>query len=275
MHYTFNCSRKIRCSYTNTSLQASSLDDPTLWPQPWVKMYCHLGSIPRKPKDPNDCLSIMWWHPTVDDFKSLGGSLVDGLGELSGSKLSSLQRMMSSMEGRIEDHKRAFPTNKLLLILLRAMQESFTCLNSLKTTFTEMRIGVSDFQHYYLEIYGFLDYIKIYKPHIEGARPPAESVANCMGAITNIPCTVQDFYMAGLPVLFLQPSAVWDSPVRCNILETVIPLEPVNVLCVSAHYPPFPPIFYGFVNDPKRHGTFYSHSQMWLVFKDPFGGSKG
>ena len=162
-------------------------DDPTLWPQPWVKMYCHLGSIPRKPEDPNDCLSIMWWNPTIDDFKSLGGSLVDGLGELLGSKLLSLQRMMSSMEGRIKDHKQAFPTNKLLLLLLRAMQDSFTHLNLLKTTFTEMRIGISDFQCYYLEIHGFLDYIKIYKPCMEGARPPAESVTNCMGAIMNIP----------------------------------------------------------------------------------------
>jgi hypothetical protein len=58
-------------------------DDSTLWPQPWVDVYCHLGSVPRKPDDPNDCLSIMWWDPTRDDFKSFGGSLVDKLGELS------------------------------------------------------------------------------------------------------------------------------------------------------------------------------------------------
>ena len=40
-------------------------------------------------------------------------------------------------------------------------------------------------------------------------------------AIMNIPCIVQDFYTAGLPVWFLWPSIVWDSTVRCNILETV------------------------------------------------------
>jgi len=80
-------------------------DDPTLWPQPWVKEFCHLGAIPRKPNNPNDSLSIMWWDPTPDDFESFGGSVVGGLGELSGSKLLSLREMMSSMEGRIEDHK--------------------------------------------------------------------------------------------------------------------------------------------------------------------------
>jgi hypothetical protein len=250
-------------------------DDPTLWPQPWVEKHCHLGSIPRKPDDPNDCLSIMWWDPTGDDFNSFGGSLFDGLGELSGSKLLSLQKMVSSMESRIEDHKRAFPKpNTFLLLLLRTMQDSFTRLNSLKTTFAEMRIGVSEFQRYYLEIYGCLDYLEIYKPRMDGARPPAESVVNCMGVITNIPRIVQDYFTAGLPVWFLRPSTVWDSPVRCNILETVTPLDPADVLCVLENYPPSS-IFYGSVNDPKRYDAFHSRSRMWLVFKDPFEDSKG
>ena len=252
-------------------------DDPTLWPQPWVERFCHLGAIPRKPKDPNDALSVMWWDPTRDDFKSSGGSLVDGLGELSGSKLLSLREMMSNMDSRIEDHKRVFGqhTNKHLLSLVRAMQDSFTRLESLKTTFTELRFGVSEFQRHYLELYGCLDYLEIYKPRMDGVRPAAESVVNCMGAITNIACTVQDFHTAGLPVWFLRPSTNWDSPFRCNILEIVTPLDSADVLCVSEHYPPFPAIFYGSADDPKRHMALYSHSRMWLVFKDPFGGSKG
>jgi len=253
-------------------------DNPTLWPQPWIEMDCHLGAIPRKPDDPNDRLSIMWWDPTPDDFKYFGGSLVDGLGKLSGSKLLSLQKMMSSMESRIEDHRKAFPNpNRLLLLLVRDMQDAFTRLDSLKTTFIEMRVGVAQFQHYYLEIYGCLDYIEIYKPRMDGARPAAESVVNCMGAISNIPHIVQDFYTAGLPVWFLRPSAAWYSPVRvkCNILEIVTPLNPANVLCVTEHYPPFPAIFYGSATDPKRLNAFYTYSCMWLVFKDPFGGSKG
>ena len=251
-------------------------DDPTLWPQPWVDMYCHLGSIPRKPDDPNDHLSIMWWDPTVDDFKFFGGSLVDGLGELSGSKLLSLRTMLSSIEDRIEDHKKAFPnTNKLLLLLVRAMQDAFTRLDSLKTTFTEMRIGVTEFQRYYLEIYGCLDYLEIYKPRMDGSRPPAESVVNCMGAITNIPHIVQDFYTAGLPIWFLRPSTTWDSSTKCNILETVTPLNPADILCISEHYPPFAAIFYGSATDIKRHSAVYTNSRMWLVFKDPFGDSKG
>ena len=251
-------------------------DDPTLWPQPWVEQYCHLGAIPKKPDDPNDPFSIMWSDPTRDDFKSFGGGLVDGIGELSGSKLLSLRKMLSSMESRIEDHKRAFPNpNKFLLLLVRAMQDAFARLDSLKTTFTEMRVGVTEFQRYYLEIYGCLDYIEIYKRRMDGEKPAAESVMNCVGAITNIPCIVQDFYTAGLPVWFLRPSTFWDAPARSNVLETVTPLDPANVLCVSDHCPPFPTIFYGSSSDQRKHGAFYNHSRMWLVFKDPFGNPKG
>jgi hypothetical protein len=250
-------------------------DDPTLWPQPWVETCCHLGAIPRKPDNPNDPLSVMWWDPTADDFKLFGGSLVDGLGELSGSKLLSLQKLKSSMEERIEEHKRNFSKpNKFLLMLVRAMQDSFARLDALKTTFTEMRIGVTEFQRYYLEIYGCLDYLEIYKPRMDGSKPPAESIMNCMGAFTNIPRIVQDFRTAGLPVWFLRPSSVWDSPVKCNILEIVTPLDPADVLCLSEHYPPFPAIFYGSPTDSKRHIAFYNQSRMWLVFKDPFGGPK-
>ena len=50
------------------------------------------------------------------------------------------------------------------------MQDSFDRLNSLKTTFTELRVGVTEFQRYYLEIYGCLDYIEIYKPRMDGER---------------------------------------------------------------------------------------------------------
>ena len=251
-------------------------DDATLWPQPWVKMFCHLGAIPRKPDNPNDDLSIMWWDPTPDDFQCFGSSLIDGLGQLSGLKLLSLQKMMFSMEGRIENHKRAFlNVNKALLLLARAMQDSFTHLDVLKTTFTEMTIGVTKFQRYYLELYGCLDYLKMYKPCMERLGPSAESVMNCVGTITNIPCIVQDFYMAGLPVWLLRPSSTWESPTRCNILEIVTPLKPEDVLCVSENYPPFPAIFYGSPTNPKRHGALYAHSRKWLVFKDPFGGSKG
>lgn len=246
-------------------------DDPTLWPQPWIAVHCHLGAIPRKPDDPDDPLSIMWWDPTRDDFKSLDGSLVDGLGELSSPKFLSLQAMVRNLESRLDDYKKTSQKpNELLLVLVKAMQDACTRLGSLKTTFSEMRFGVTEFQRYYLEVRGCLDYLEIYKPRLDGQKPAADTVANCVGAFTNVARVVQDFHTAGLPVWFLRPSKIWDSPVKCNILEVVTPLNPADILCLSQHNPPFSPIFRGFATDPAKHGAIHAYSRGWLAFKDPF-----
>ena len=50
--------------------------------------------------------------------------------------------------------------------------------------FSEMRFGLTEFQHYYLEIHGFLDYMEIYKPHMDSKKPSAEIVVSCVGALT-------------------------------------------------------------------------------------------
>jgi hypothetical protein len=129
----------------------------------------------------NDPLSIMWWNPTHDDFKSFDGSLVDGLGELSRSKFLSFQAMVTSLENRIEDYKKTSKPNNLLSSLVKAMQDACLRLGSLKTTYSEMRFGVTEFQRYYLEARGCLDYLELYKPRMDGQKPPAETVANCVG----------------------------------------------------------------------------------------------
>ena len=253
-------------------------DDPTLWPQPWIEVYCHLGAIPRKPEDPNDPLSIMWWDLGREDFESFDGSLVDGLGELSRAKFFSLKEMMTNLESRLEDFKKtAQKPNNLLLSFEKAMQAACVHLDSLKTTFSEMKFGVTEFQRYYLEVRGCVDYLEIYKLRMDGRRPPADTVANCVGAVTNIPHVVQDFHTAGLPIWFLRPSQLWKTPFECNILEIANPRNPSDVLCVSQHDPPFPSIFRGLATDYRRHSALHGYSRMWLVFKDPFQGesSKG
>ena len=121
-------------------------DDPSLWPQPWIVEYPHLGAIPRKPEDPLDPLSIMWWDPTSDDFESFGASIMDCLSELLKSKISSLDAVKRDLESRIEDYKQictdSLP-NAYLLSIVKAMQDAFVRLSSLKTMFTEMRFGLT------------------------------------------------------------------------------------------------------------------------------------
>ena len=215
----------------------------------------------------------MWWNPTHDDFKTFEGSLVDGLGELSRPKFLAFQAMMTSLETRFDEYKQlTLKPNTLLLSIMKATQDSCLRLGSLKTTYTEMRFGVTEFQRYYLEVCGCLDYLQIYKPRMDGRKPPAETVTNCVGAFTHVARVAQDFHMAGLPVWLLRPSKIWDSPVECNILEIVTPLNPTDALCVSPHDPLFPPVFSGPASDPHKHGAIHLYTRNWLAFKDPFEG---
>jgi hypothetical protein len=242
-------------------------DDPTLWPQPWIVEYPHLGAIPRKPKDPQDPLSVMWWDPTPEDF---GGSIVDGLGELSKSKIVSLEAMMRGLESKIEDYKDTCtgrPPNAHLLTMVKAMQDAYVRLSSLTTTFTEMRFGLTEFQCYFLEVHGCLDYLMLYKPRMDGQKPASTTVVNCIGIFTNVARVVQDFHTAGLPVWFLRPYQSWEAPITCNI---VTPLNPADTLCVSEHDPPFPAVYRGYMTNYQRHAAIHGYSRTWLVFKDPF-----
>src|SRR6266540_3324168 len=126
---------------------------------------------------------------------------------------ASLKDWRLVLENRIEDYRKTAPKpNNLLLSLLKAMQDAYIRLASLKTTFFEMRFGVTEFQRYFLELHGCLDYLELYKPRMDGKKPAAETVANCVGAFTNIARVVQDFHTAGLPVCFLQPTVIWDNP---------------------------------------------------------------
>jgi hypothetical protein len=156
----------------------------------------------------------MWWDPTPKEFDSFDGGLVDGTGELLKSKFLVSDTIRKNFEDRVEEYKKtAMKQNNFPLLMVKAMQDACLHLGSLKTTFSEMKFGITKFQHYYLEVCGLLDYLELHKPCINGQRPPATTVSHCVEAFTTIACTVQDFHTAGLPIWFIQPQKYWDTPV--------------------------------------------------------------
>jgi hypothetical protein len=242
-------------------------DDPTLWPQPFLSEYPHLGTIPKRPEDSKNPLSIMWWNPTRAEFFPLENDVLDGLGQMSTSKYWTFQDMSKGLKERAKIYQNSTP-NSLVSLLVRAMDDSLIRLGSLKSPFGLMWFKVTEFQRLYLEIYALLDYLQIYKPRMDGLQPPATTVANCIGAFTNIPHIAQYFHTAGLPIWFIQP---WKTgPFPYNVLDVVSPLDPADSLCISPHDPPFPVIFRGYVNSREKHDAIQSYSRKWLVFKDPF-----
>jgi hypothetical protein len=101
-------------------------------------------------------------------------------------------------------------------------------------------------------------------------KPEATTVANCVGAFTNVARTVQDFHTAGLPVWFLRDQDHWKDDFDCNILELVDPLIPKDTLSISHYDPPFPVIYRGSMICFEKHAAIHNFSREWLVLKDPF-----
>ena len=220
-------------------------NDPTLWPQPFLYEYPHLSAIPRWLKDTKDRLSIMWWNPTHSHFFPIENGVLDGLGSLSMSTYWMFQDMSKELKERIEIYKKS-SSNTQLTLLVHAMDNTLIRMGSLKSPFGLMWFKITEFQRLYLEIYAFLNYMEIYKPHMDGHQPPATTVANCIRAFTNKPEIAQYFHRAGLPIWFIQP---WKTgPFLYNVLSVVTPLDPVDSLCISPHEPPFPMIYRGYVN---------------------------
>ena len=243
-------------------------DDHTLWPQPFLIEYPHLGAIPRQPEDPKDPLSIMWWNPSRADFFPLENGVLDGMGQLSTSKYWGFQEMSKDLKERVEKYKKMSTPNSFLSLLVRLMDDSLIRMGSLKSPFGLLWFKIAEFQRLYLETYALLDYLEIYKPRMDGQQPPATTVANCIGAVTNLPHVVQYFHNAGLPIWFLRH---WTTgPFPNNVLTVVSPLNPDDSLCVSPRDPPFPVIYRGYLNSKEKHDAIHCYSRKWFVFKDPF-----
>jgi hypothetical protein len=133
-----------------------------------------------------------------------------------------------------------------------------------------MKFGVTEFQRYFLEVRGALDYLEEYKPRMDGIQPRRSAVANCIGAFTIHPRVVQDFFDAGLPVYFVCRLHELPTNPPPNILSVVNPLLHREIVDDDAE-PPFPIIYSGSPNKNEKHAAMHRYSRTWMVYKDPFG----
>ena len=246
-------------------------DDFTLWPQQYIEVFCHLGAVPRKPTDPSDPLSLMWWDPTETDFTVAQGSLFDGFGTLSMEKYVLFNNLCSSLSTRVRASLQAAEKpNSTLRALLKSMEHACSRLEWCSGSYLEMRFSVTELQRYYLEVLALVNYIEIYKPRMDGAQSPAKGLtAACIGAFTSTPRVVQDFVEAGLPVYFIRPAAAVFTASPPKILSVVSLLDPESHLELRDSEPRFPTIFKGLTNTHMKHLAIHRYSRTWMVYKDP------
>jgi len=249
-------------------------DDPTLWPQSYVIEYPHLGAIPRKPDDPNDPLSIMWWNPSEFDFVPLPNNLVNGLGQLAQDKCKKFDICRRDLIRKVDEYKaKTNSPNYYLLTISKAMNHAGIRLGCLPSSFQEMKFGVTEFQRYYLETLGLHDYLAVYKPRIDGSAARSSLGANhCVGVFTGSARVAQEFYEAGLPVWFIRETRkIAENPDNApNVLKLVEARQPEQYLTLADCNPPFPDVYKGFTNKPQKYAAIHAFSRTWMVYRDPF-----
>ena len=248
-------------------------DDPTLWPQPYLIDYPHLGAIPRKPDSEDDPLAIMWWNPTESDFISTSSNLVNGLGSLALEKFEKLCLCKNELMRRIDRYKAGTNSpNHFLLVMSKATLHACVRIGCLTTSFLEMKFGVTEFQRYYLETLGVFDYLEIYKPRMDGIQTHTGSVDNRMGIFTSTPRVAQEFFDAGLPVWFIrETNNIISNPNNApNVLALFEPRIPHDYVIVDDAKPPFPAVYRGYTNIYKKHTATHAYSRTWLVYRDAF-----
>jgi len=162
-------------------------DDNLLWPQPYFEHSPHFAAIPRKPEDYSigHRHYICFYVTTDTDFVCREVGPVSGLGHLH-PKLLKLANQLYSHLDRLHDIYQidlSFPKKTHFFShLLASIKRSLVHLKCLPMTRREMRFIFAEMQRCMLEFIGGHDYIYIYKPRMDGEKPPATTVAHTIGA---------------------------------------------------------------------------------------------
>lgn len=244
-------------------------DDFTLWPQPYMKKYCHHLVVPRKPEQEDDPFAILWWDPSPSDFVPEGDSTIAGLGKVSAQKLAALRIPYEAVRVRVKEFLKTAPEDHFVPVVDVAMRHALTRLQSLATSYKEMVYGVTEFQRFVLELTALLDYQLIFCPRAEQTEIQFHEPANVIGAFTVDPKIAQFCFQVGIPVWLCRP--IEDFPVSTNILAVGDCRQPKDFV-VLEEWPetPFPIIYSGPANDEQKVAALHKYTRTWLQYPDPF-----
>ncbi|KAJ7868431.1 hypothetical protein B0H13DRAFT_1635742 [Mycena leptocephala] len=221
-------------------------DDPTLWPQQYSDIFCHMGAIPRKPttEKGKQTLGIMWWNPERADFvcPTSGMTVTRGLGKLSHCQCIRLAELVNRLLDQYRTYAASLAAPAKTIALFPQLTQNLILglerLQSVPSTFERMIVEVTCLQRSYLELQGLLTYMTIYKPRMEDPDAELGLPDDCMGVFTSDPKVAQQFRAARLPYWFLRPLSAFHQE---NILRVVTPLDPAQFLDLepAPGIPPF------------------------------------
>lgn len=254
-------------------------DDPTCWPQFYSPTYCHFGTIPRRPTT-SDANDIIWWNPTSRDFVSPESqrTLTRGLGKLSQTKTTAIIDVVQGLLHRCKWYSQSFEgpekeseATRIIKLLVDSLSLALERLRSIPATYERMVLGVTNIQRAYLELYGLLEYMTVYRPWMcspdrRGGQPDAE-IGDKIGVFTFDPTVAQLYYRARLPCWFIRPL----TPETLNdvkILRVVAPHDPGESLELAV-VEGFDPIPAGLTLE-QRMESLHARTRTLPWYRNPF-----
>ncbi|KAF9455492.1 hypothetical protein BDZ94DRAFT_709070 [Collybia nuda] len=186
-------------------------EDRSLWPQHYCAHFEYICCIPRRPEDPKEPLSMLWWNPGPADFVPIAGSSVNlpSLGELAPRPRKKLLKWRDDLVAEVREYQTNHPRNSLLGLLETSMRHAWLRLTLAPMTHKHFTENIPEFQRYCLDIQALLDYLLIYSPRLTlsdsdlSAFPVAEHL---MGAVTQNDEVVMQLFKMKIPVWHLRNS---------------------------------------------------------------------
>lgn len=248
-------------------------DDFTQWPQPYSTTNPHHAAIPCKM--PTGPLSIMWLDPGPGDFEDLvsSGRTILGFKKLAVSHLKSLRSAVVSLVDRAQTYESKNPQRlKTLQPHTQTMVHALVRLESLGMSHQETLFGLRDIQRCWLEVTALLDYMEVYCPRMNGERGVSVAgtqpeIATTIGAFTTNPRVLQDHFVAGLSIWFVQPV---DNFTTQNIWQVVQHTTPQERLSLENCQPQSRIIYTGPAGDDAKVDAIFRAVRQSHELPDPF-----
>ncbi|KAF5359920.1 hypothetical protein D9758_013988 [Tetrapyrgos nigripes] len=175
------------------------------WPQQWCPMFCHLPCIPTKPPGDHK-YAIMWWMPDEGSFVKETTGIVTGLGKLKGIRHREFRTAVTDLQedcnSFVTVHKNTSELD-LAYKYTRLLSERLLRLETLSTSYRQMRVAVVSLQRTFLELLALLGYCRTYKPRMDGRENAASSPLPLVGAFVWDLDVAGQLYRAGIPFWYI------------------------------------------------------------------------
>lgn len=241
-------------------------DDYTRWPQRYHTQTPHLICIPRSPMtfsfhvsvESASCVNLIFSDPSLTWFTPIENSSVPDIFRLRTVHYKEFQKCLDILKVPVQEvidsHSAVEGLSRGAGWFHLTLDRILSRLADIPMTYRDLIRHVTEFQRYWLELCGLLEYMLRYLPRIRDARNVDHPVCeDLMGVIVTEANQVQALFSAGIPVWYLRPS--YELTAQINVKLVVNLLRPS--VCLddwSDRYekePPYSVIFRGSASDIK------------------------